>query len=370
MIITLISEPMLGPYGPSTPIILLAREFARRGYEVYVVSSTVRDDVRRRVEDHAHVVDLGFKSRLLNEASTSYVEYWFWEALLGSLSKKFEEMQAKGLIPRSDYVINTSNTIAINAEAWYAQGPVFEAMENVSRYSPLKYRVPYTISKYLIRGLDSKLMKKLRRVSKLAISNSYTMKNIYESLGIKIDGVIYEPIDTNMFRPKPHRPSEDYVLTYFGKETDYKAVKKVADAGVKIKAFGSKASSFIPKEVMKHPNIEVLGFVADEVLVDIYSNALFTMFPFTEEPFGYVPVESMACGTPVLTYNRQGPKETVINGVTGWLANSDEELVKLAVKLWREGYPSWMRSKSRDRALEFDIKAIADKWIETIKELT
>jgi len=50
-------------------------------------------------------------------------------------------------------------------------------------------------------------------------------------------------------------------------------------------------------------------------------------------------------------------------------ADNDKELVKLAVKLWREGYPSWMRSRSRERALEFDVKVIADKWLEVIKQL-
>jgi len=44
-----------------------------------------------------------------------------------------------------------------------------------------------------------------------------------------------------------------------------------------------------------------------EELIDLYSNALFTLFTFTHELFGYVLVESMACGTSVLTYNRQGP---------------------------------------------------------------
>jgi uncharacterized membrane protein len=116
------------------------------------------------------------------------------------------------------------------------------------------------------------------------------------------------------------------------------------------------------------PKNEVLGYVSDDELVDLYSNALFTLFPFTEEPFGYVPVESIACGTPVLTYNKQGPSETVDHGVTGWLANSDEELADLAVRIWKEGYPNWMRSRSREKALQFDVKTIADQWIEILKK--
>jgi glycosyltransferase involved in cell wall biosynthesis len=267
-----------------------------------------------------------------------------------------------------DATINMSNTIAIESTAWYAQGPVFEAMEHAYPFVPLKYKVPYVVAKRVVKYLDIKLGQSLRKLSRIACANSYTMKRVYEGLGISIDCVIYEPLDTEFFQPKTGSPKGDYVLTYFGKETDYLAVKKVADKGVKIKAFGSKAASIVPKYVLNHPNIEVLGYVSDDELVELYSNALFTLFPFTEEPFGYVPVESMACGTPVLTYNRQGPSETVEHGVTGWLANSDKELVDLAVRIWKEGYPSWMRSRSREKALQFGVKTIADQWIETLKK--
>jgi len=101
--------------------------------------------------------------------------------------------------------------------------------------------------------------------------------------------------------------------------------------------------------------------------VELYSNALFTLFPFTHEPFGYVPVESMACGTPVLTYAAQGPGETVIHEVTGWLAKDEGSLVDMAVRIWNEGYPSSMRARSRERAEQFDTKVIADKWVEVLK---
>ncbi|MEM3797237.1 MAG: glycosyltransferase [Candidatus Bathyarchaeia archaeon] len=145
-------------------------------------------------------------------------------------------------------------------------------------------------------------------------------------------------------------------------------MKKVADRGVKIKAFGSKMH-YVPAYILRHPNIEILGKLTNEELVELYSNALYTLFTFTHEPFGYVPTESMACGTPVLTYNRQGPCETVINGQTGWVANSDEELVKVACEIWRKGYPQITRSKCRQRALEFDLKKIAKQWLKFLEEL-
>ena len=87
------------------------------------------------------------------------------------------------------------------------------------------------------------------------------------------------------------------------------------------------------------------GFVTASELLELYSNALFTAFPFTEEPLGYVPIESMMCGTPVLTYNKQGPKETVLNNETGWLVENADEFVKVGSEIWSKR--SYLISRER-----------------------
>jgi glycosyltransferase involved in cell wall biosynthesis len=145
-------------------------------------------------------------------------------------------------------------------------------------------------------------------------------------------------------------------------------VKEVADRGVRVKAFGSKMWFLVSsiKGLTKHPNIEFLGRVPVDKLVELYSNALFTIFPFTHEPFGYIPLESMACGTPVLTYNMQGPGEYVTDGVEGWLVGSDSELVEKAVKLWKEGYPEEMRRNCILAASMFDRRIYIEKWMKIL----
>lgn len=43
------------------------------------------------------------------------------------------------------------------------------------------------------------------------------------------------------------------------------------------------------------------------------------------EHFGIVPLEAMYCRTPVLAVNNGGPRETVVDGVTGWLRDPTSE---------------------------------------------
>jgi len=46
-----------------------------------------------------------------------------------------------------------------------------------------------------------------------------------------------------------------------------------------------------------------------------------------EEPFGMVMVESMACGTPVISYNRGAASELIKNGNNGFLVKNRKEMV-------------------------------------------
>ena len=58
------------------------------------------------------------------------------------------------------------------------------------------------------------------------------------------------------------------------------------------------------------------------------------------EPFGFVPLESMACGTPVVGVREAGVRESVIHGVTGVLTERDTQAFAAALsKILAE--PAW-----------------------------
>lgn len=67
-------------------------------------------------------------------------------------------------------------------------------------------------------------------------------------------------------------------------------------------------------------NFELRVLVSDEELVSLYNRALATLYTPINEPFGLVPLESMACGTPVIGVAEGGVKETVLDGFNGVLS--------------------------------------------------
>jgi len=69
-------------------------------------------------------------------------------------------------------------------------------------------------------------------------------------------------------------------------------------------------------ERMAGQTVELLGYRTEEQLKELYRDATATILP-GEEDFGLVPIESMACGTPVIAFRAGGPLETIVEGKTG-----------------------------------------------------
>lgn len=59
-------------------------------------------------------------------------------------------------------------------------------------------------------------------------------------------------------------------------------------------------------------------------VIQLYAGAQALLFPIKwEEPFGLVMIEAMACGTPVIAYNRGSVSEIVQDGVTGFIVEDE-----------------------------------------------
>ena len=111
--------------------------------------------------------------------------------------------------------------------------------------------------------------------------------------------------------------------------------------------------------MMDDPLIEFVGPLGEREKCYLMGHAKALLMPINwPEPFGMVFIESLACGTPVLTCPHGSVPELLRDGVTGYIRESDDELVEAIGQLdriSRAGCREYIRQKFdiRDMALEY-----------------
>ena len=81
--------------------------------------------------------------------------------------------------------------------------------------------------------------------------------------------------------------------------------------------------------LLTQSHVEWVGEISDQQKNEFLGNAYALLFPIDwPEPFGLVMIEAMACGTPVIAYDRGSVPEVMEDGVTGFIVNEIEQAVE------------------------------------------
>ena len=77
--------------------------------------------------------------------------------------------------------------------------------------------------------------------------------------------------------------------------------------------------------LLDQPGIEFIGEINEHQKAEFLGQASGLLFPIDwPEPFGLVMIEAMACGTPVLAFNRGSVSEIIEDGKTGIVVQSKD----------------------------------------------
>lgn len=97
------------------------------------------------------------------------------------------------------------------------------------------------------------------------------------------------------------------------------------------------AEAYFKKEIapfIDQKNIDYIGSVNDQEKNELLGKACALLMPIEwNEPFGIVMAEALACGTPVIAFERGAVKEVVINGTNGWLCRTIPDMVNAVARL-------------------------------------
>jgi glycosyltransferase involved in cell wall biosynthesis len=154
-------------------------------------------------------------------------------------------------------------------------------------------------------------------------------------------GTIHHGLPENLLTPRPVTPSYLGVLGRIAPEKGVdRAIKIAIRCGIplKIAAKIDRADEEYFAEVIRpmidHPLVEYIGEITDREKSDFLSGAMGLLVPIDwPEPFGLVMIEAMACGTPVIAYNRGSVPEIVEQDLTGFIVEDEISAVAAVGRL-------------------------------------
>lgn len=181
------------------------------------------------------------------------------------------------------------------------------------------------------------------RAAGTILANSHFSKgNIERSYG-RSAHVAYLGVDADLFSPDPLVEREDYVLSVGAlrpnKGFDFlidalalippserPMLRIIANAGD-----GAEQGFLETRAAAAGVRLGIETAVPPETLLDRYRRALLIVYAPVREPFGFVPLEAMACRMAVVAVAEGGVLETVCDGQTGTLTPRDPARFAAAV---------------------------------------
>lgn len=149
-------------------------------------------------------------------------------------------------------------------------------------------------------------------------------------------GNVYHGLAEDLFLP--HYGSGKY-LAFLGRVSPEKGLDRAIEIAIR-SGLPLKIAAKIDKNdegyyrqhiaaLLDHPLIEFIGEISEKEKNEFLGNAIALLFPINwDEPFGLVMIESLACGTPVVAYNRGSVPELIIHGSSGFIVNNQDDAVK------------------------------------------
>ena len=172
----------------------------------------------------------------------------------------------------------------------------------------------------------------------LPVYKKYNQKTHYVSISnadrnAELDYIrtVYHGIDIEKFTLNPN-PGE--YLVYFGRIHPDKGTREAVQVAKKVNMKLIMAGIIQDEAYYKQyiepalgDDIRYIGSVGPEERDRVLGHAYALLHPIHfNEPFGLSIVEAMACGTPVLAFNRGSMPEIIQNGVNGFIVSDAEEM--------------------------------------------
>ncbi len=232
----------------------------------------------------------------------------------------------------------------------------------------------------LMRRLKQRCLDLARRVTVVSGRLRQILLENYHVPEEKVE-VISMGCDLAGFSPEKRNPvrfasGRRHVL-FVGRLVEVKGVRylidamEAVDADLHIVGDGPEAADLRARAERFGDRIVFLGSMPHEALAELYASADVCVFPSihasdgTEEGFGLVIVEAMACGTPVVASRSGGIVDIVSDGVNGLLAEEKDSRSladRINAVLSDPELAGRLRAAGLETARRYDYGALAERF--------
>jgi glycosyltransferase involved in cell wall biosynthesis len=208
-----------------------------------------------------------------------------------------------------------------------------------------------------------------RRVARYLTQSPHVAERIARFYG-RTATVIGAPVDGDVFAPGAADGDRGYFLFSGRLVEPYKRAAATIEAFRRLGeplVIAGDGPALPELRAAAPPNVSFAGHLEDAGLVELMRGCRALVFP-SEDDFGLIPLEAMACGRPVLAYRGGGALHTVIPGVTGELFPSqDPDSIAAAVAAFDPD--RYRAGEVREHALQWDRPVFRRRLIAAVEEL-
>lgn len=172
-------------------------------------------------------------------------------------------------------------------------------------------------------------VRSLRAADAVVAVSHYVANHLRQKLGMDGVEVIYNWVDTELFKPQPQeaRGNRPFRLLFVGKLSRLKGGDLLAPLMRRQETAFELRFTAEPQDCrsMNLPaNMIPIGKLAEQDMARAYQECDAVLLPSRAEGFGYAALEAMACGKPVIASNNTALPEIIVNGVTGILCRTGD----------------------------------------------
>jgi glycosyltransferase involved in cell wall biosynthesis len=198
----------------------------------------------------------------------------------------------------------------------YCHTPIRYAWDLYNEYTSSLKGMKKLLVKYTLKRIRKWDRDTINRVDYFIANSKFVQERIKRTYN-RDSIMIYPPVNIDKFTIDNIK--NDFYITA-SRLVPYKKTKLIVEAfnqmpNKKLMVIGCGEEYNEIKKIAKS-NISVLGYQSDEALIAYMQKSKAFIYSAIED-FGIVPIEAMACGTPVIALNKGGTAETVIDGING-----------------------------------------------------